>query len=555
MPGAFERKLREVRLRCSVNVLLEQCGRVLIWAGIVATAAILVERLFAIETITNSTTWCLGGMAAVVTIWLWRLGAPSRMQVALLVDERLKLHERFSTKLAMADLDDAFARAACQEAQDKSALVNPKRHFPMKTSQRWVYASGTWLLVAILVIFLPQKDLLGFLKKQEAQQKQAREFQVAITEIKESTDNVKLEIKQLGDPELSSSLEQLEAMGQATQPEIAKRQAIGKLGDLADKVKKMQTDVQLDSVQLMQEMLKQLRGSPQAFSQQLSRALAKGDFSQAADLMRQFQRQLEKGDMSKEQQEALSRQLQDLAAELEQLAQKNRQLTDELEKLGLDKDLAKLSAEQLRKALEKQGLRAEAIEQLLQKMAASRSAASQCSILSSAMGSCGSGAGGLSPDDLALLTGKFDELDSFKKQMILTQATLDEIERAIACLGEGMCQGQEGFQGPFREGLSQRYGPGTGGPGRGYGPRGKDEDGQTSTGKTKAKGQTKDGPVVASWYFKGSQVKGQAHREFSEVVAAGRDSAAEAISDNDIPPKYAESVKNYFGRLEETGPE
>lgn len=554
MPGAFERKLRAVRLRCSVNVLLEQCGRVLVWAGIVATAAILVERLLAIETINNWTAWCLGGMAAVVTIGLWRLGAPSRMQVALLVDERLKLHERFSTKLAMADLDDAFARAACQEAQDKSALVNPKRHFPVETSQRWVYASGTWLLVVILVIFLPQKDLLGFLKKQEDQQKQALEFQLAITEIKESTDDVKLAIKQLGDPELSSSLEQLDAMPQAAQPQAAKRAVIRKLGDLADKVKKMQTDVQLDSVQLMQEMLKQLRGSPQAFSQQLSRALAKGDFSQAADLMRQFQRQLEKGDMSKEQREALKRQLQDLAAQLEQLAQKNRQLADELEKLGLDKDLAKLSAEQLRKALEKQGLRAEAIEQLLQKMAACRSAASQCSTLSSAMESCGSGAGGLSPDDLASLTGEFDELDSFKQQMVLTQATLDEIERAIACLGEGMCDGP-GCQGAFREGLSQGSRPGTGGPGRGYGPRGKDEDGQTSTNKTKAKGQTKDGPVVASWYFKGSQIKGQAHREFSEVVAAGRDSAAEAISDNEIPPKYAESVKNYFGRLEEIGPE
>ncbi|MCK5173759.1 MAG: hypothetical protein KAR47_10235, partial [Planctomycetes bacterium] len=292
MPGVFERKLREVRLRCSVNVLLEQCGRVLVWAGIVATAAILVERLFAIETITNWTAWCLGGAAAVVAVGLWRIGTPSRMQVALLVDERLKLHERFSTKLAMADLDDAFARAACQEAQDKSTLVNPKRHFPVEASQRWVYASGTWLLVAVLVIFLPQKDLLGFLKKQEAQQKQALDLQLAVTDIKESTGDVKLAIKQLGDPELTSSLEQLEAMGQATQPEVAKRQAIGKLGDLADKVKKMQTDVQLDSVQLMQEMLKQLRGSPQAFSQQLSRALAKGDFSQAADLMRQFQRQL-----------------------------------------------------------------------------------------------------------------------------------------------------------------------------------------------------------------------------------------------------------------------
>jgi len=61
------------------------------------------------------------------------------------------------------------------------------------------------------------------------------------------------------------------------------------------------------------------------------------------------------------------------------------------------------------------------------------------------------------------------------------------------------------------------------------------------------------GPVIASWYFKGMQVKGEAKRAFAEVVQAGRDRAAEAISENQIPRKYEESVKKYFGRLEQSG--
>jgi hypothetical protein len=73
----------------------------------------------------------------------------------------------------------------------------------------------------------------------------------------------------------------------------------------------------------------------------------------------------------------------------------------------------------------------------------------------------------------------------------------------------------------------------------------------------KAMVQNKDqkGPTVASWYFKGTQVKGEAQREFSEVIQAGRDSAAEAISENQIPRRYEEAVKTYFGRLEKSADE
>ena len=50
------------------------------------------------------------------------------------------------------------------------------------------------------------------------------------------------------------------------------------------------------------------------------------------------------------------------------------------------------------------------------------------------------------------------------------------------------------------------------------------------------------------------QVKGEARRTFSDVVQAGRASAAEAISENEIPRRYEGAVKEYFSQLEESGP-
>jgi hypothetical protein len=140
-----------------------------------------------------------------------------------------------------------------------------------------------------------------------------------------------------------------------------------------------------------------------------------------------------------------------------------------------------------------------------------------------------------------------------QQQLMLTQASLDEITRAIACLGEGMGQGLGG-QGSFLEGLSDRYGPGTGGPGVGYGPRGMAAD-DTSTQRTRLQNKPGQGPAIASWYFQESQIKGEAKREFTEVVQAASDGAAAAISENEIPRKYEEALKKYFGRLEQSGGE
>ena len=554
MSKALEGKVRKVWFRCTINLLLKHMGRVLTTAGIVAVLTVLTERLLALSVINSLTAWSFGGVVTALILLLWLFRQPSRMQVSLLLDERLRLHERFSTTLALADSKDPFANAACSEARKTARRVNLQGHFPIQPSRCWIYAISTWLIAVMLILFMPQKDLLGFLRKQRQQEERAQQTQQAKVDIEQAANPVKLAVKQLGEPELADALSKLEQMPKDAKPQDIKRQAIRKLGNLSDKVKKMQSDMQLESVTLMQRMFKQLRGSPDVLSQKLRLALAKGNFADASNLLNQLQKQLAEGKLTQEQQKDLSKQLQSLAKQLQELAQKNEEFEKELEKLGLSKKLAELSDKQLRQSLQKQGLAAGKIEELLRRAAAFQSASSRCSGLGSAMAGCGAGAGGLSGDELAAVMEQLDELESIKQQLMLTEASLAEISRAIGCLGEGMCQGL-GCQGPFMEGLSEWSRPGTGGPGMGYGPRSIDDMGETSMKKTRLKNEPGQGPVIASWYFKASQVKGEAQRDYSEVIQAGRDSAAEAISDNLIPRKYEESIKKYFGQLEQSGRE
>jgi hypothetical protein len=552
----LEKKVRSVWIRCSINLLLKHTGRVLTVVGVIVLLAILTDRLLAlgiIKSINSQAILYFSAAAIILILLLWLLKQPSRMQVSLLLDERLKLRERFSTTLALVDSDDPFADAARNEARQKVEQASIQGYFPIRPTRCWKYVISMWLIAVLLFSFMPQKDLLGFLRKAKEQQKRAEQLEQTKVDIKDAADPVKLAVKQLGEPELADALNKLDQTPKDAKPQDIKRQAIRQLGDLSNRIHQMQSGMKLESVNQLQKMLKQLRGSSDVFSQKLRLALAKGKFSQASNLISELQKELAKGNLSPEQKKALAGQLQDLAKRLQELAQKNEEFEKELEKLGLNKELAKLNEQQLRQALTKQGLSDENIEDLLRKASAFRSAASMCAGLGNAMASCGAGAGQLSADGLAAAVDQLNKFDSLQQQLMLTQASLDEITRAIACLGEGMGQGIGG-QGPFMEGLANRFGSGTGGPGVGYGPRGMAED-DTSTQRTRLQNKPGQGPAIASWYFQESQIKGEARREFTEVIQAARDGAAAAINENEIPRKYEEAIKTYFGRLEQSGGE
>ncbi|MCU0916657.1 MAG: hypothetical protein MUC88_19160 [Planctomycetes bacterium] len=551
LSGVFRKKVRLVQVRCGLNLLLQQVGRILAVAGIVAALVVLVQRLLAVVVLTPMTLWVFWGVAAGIVLVLWVLRLPNRMQASLLLDERLGLRERCSTTLALLASDDPFARAARAESLAAIERASLRGHFPISLSRSWYYGVGAWLGAIALIFLLPQKDLLGLHQKKQQQRDEARKVAQAQTQVKQTADAVKAVVEKLDDPNLRDDLAKLEALTQPGQPQELKREAIKTLGNLSEKLKELRGGAQVDAANVTQQMLRRLLGSSDPFSQQLRMALAKGDFAQAANLLSQLQRDLAAGKLSDEQRKNLADQLQQLAKELRKLAEQRRELEQELEKAGLDKKLAQMSAQQLRQALQEKGLTPEQVEQIMNKMAASQMAADKCSGLAQAMAACGAGAGGLSADDLSQALEQLDTLESLQQQALLLQAGLDRIAEGIAGLGSGMGYGEG--QGPFREGWADGMSNGSGGPGQGFGPRDSDADGQTGTKSTRTRNTSNEGPVIASWYFKDMQVKGEARREFTDVIQAGRASAAEAISENEIPRKYEDAVKKYFGQLEQRG--
>ncbi|MGE5293873.1 MAG: hypothetical protein ACM3VT_03515 [Solirubrobacterales bacterium] len=547
LPKVFQAKVQAVRVRCGVNVLLRQAGKVLAAAGVVAALAVLAERLLAVRVLTPWSLWGFAGVVVATVLVLWVLNWPTRMQASLLLDERLGLHERVSTTLAFAQSDDPFARAARDESLNVLRYANLAGHFPIKLSRSWVYGAGTWAATIMMVLLIPQKDLLGFLREQQEQQKKTLAAQVAQTQVKKATEKVKDAVRALGDPNLVAELKKLDELGQRSEPQEVKREAIKALGDLSDKLKQMQAGSKLAAADVLQQTLKQLRGSVNPLSQQLRMSLAKGDFSQAANMLAQLQSQLNSGTLSADQRKELAAQMQDLGKELQKLADQKKQLEGELAKLGLDKKLATANSEQLRQALQKQGLSKENIDQLMKKIEAGQAAFAQCSSLGQALGGAASGDGTLSAEGL---TGAIDELgslDALQQEAFMLEASLADVTNLMGQLGAGMSEQWD-------------IGPGGGYGGKGIGLDTVDQHIVTSdplAANKMAKAPSRSsgsGTAVASWYFRDTQIKGEAQRPLAEVVQAGRATAAEAISENQIPRRYEDAVKTYFNQLEQSAP-
>jgi hypothetical protein len=549
MQKKITQKISSVRIRLSVNMLLEMSRHILFWIAIVVLAAVLSEKLLAVNLLTGHVQLGLLIVGSAVLLVWWYLNRPTRQKASVLIDDRLRLKERTSSLLSLEDKDDLFARAACQEATDKIVHTDIKGHFPISLSKGWSYSVGMWIAIALLIALMPQYDLLGALERQKEEDRKAMDVLAAEKLIELTSGSIKLAVKQLGDGSFEKDLDKLTANSPAQSPEAIKRRAIQKLGALSDRIKQLGDEMNKDSLAITKKMLKQLRPMSNVFSQKLQTALSKGDFSGARDMIKQMQQQLDKGQMTEEQKKQMSEQLRNLAKQLEQIAARNKELEDALKKLGLDKKMAKLSSEDLKKMLQKQNLSPQQIDQLLQKMAACKAACKSCSGLGKAMAACSIGAGGLDGDGLSQLAAQLNDMEAFEQRVKMMQASLSEIENAMSCLGQGMCQGSG--KGPWKPGQSTKYGNGSGGPGRGHGLVDKDADGKTSTKATKVQNKSGEGQIVASWYFKGEQIKGESSRELGQMVQAAKENAAESISNNEIPKRYEESVKNYFNGLEE----
>ena len=441
----IERQIRTVQRRLWLNGWLHRASWCLALTSCCFACVVLLTRLYGVHggVLLFWSAVGLGGMAilaAVIWTQVTRIG-PSAAAAKL--DEAAGLRERISSGRHCLDADDPFARAVVADAERISSSISVRSHIRLTIPRPLPFTAGSILLVAAMFLVPP-----GLLKGTEAvvadQQREElqttkvavkRQFDVLrdIVEATPTLEELKTELK-LIDPK---------AGGKLRTASDVRHEASKKIDNLSDLVKLKRARNEYAATKEMRKMLRGLK-PPQGAdtpTRKLVKALSEGDFKTAREAIQALKEQLATLQSPKDREMAkkVSRQLDDLARQLDRLAV-DRKLVEKLRKLGIDpKDaerllarLSKKDLDQLKKMLEKKGLSAEQIEKIAKQLQRRQGAGNMAKRLAGAMKNASQAAAagqmGDSVGALSLAAEQLSELEQLEQEM----AQLESVASALA---------------------------------------------------------------------------------------------------------------------------
>ena len=269
---------------------------------------------------------------------------------------------------------------------------------------------------------------------------------------------------------------------------------------------------------------------------------------------------------------------------MREMAKSLQQMQQQMEKLGKDlaeqlkngqPEIAQQTLQKMITQLNSANLTPEQLQKMLQEVSKAVDPASNYGKVADYLSSAatrmkGNNKAGAAQD----LSDASKELDKLMQQLGDAKeigATLDALNQASMCIGNGQCWGsckRPGFKPGGRPGRGVGTWADEGGQWDGVSTAGWDNSGvvrpdmegrgQTDRGDaelsdalqpTKVKGQFSPGGPMPSITLKGVSIKGQSKVDYTESVAAAQSDAQSALSQEKVPRAYQGAVKDYFDDL------
>ncbi|MEX2218077.1 MAG: hypothetical protein WD749_04890 [Phycisphaerales bacterium] len=511
------------------------------------------------------------GVAAVLALGWSALTRTRGLRVACELDERADLRESLSSALCFANSKDPWAAEVVRTARDKAVGVKVNQAIPITGPRFWPVPLALGLAMVVMVYTVPEWDVLGLFKKRQEQQQNQQRIQDVKAEIQKDHEKLQDLLNkakvELGEDEAKEGAEQKEIQN----PEQIRRSALKKLTTMQEKLNELKQGEKSLQLEALKQQLRQLKQPGPGPMDNMAKSLQKGDFDNAQKDLEELQKQMAAGEMSPEQKQEMQEQLKKLADQMAKLAEERKDLEKKLEQAGMNKEQAKQAAknpEALKKALEDLKEMSEEQKQELMKQAAAQNQACQnCQNMGQCMAQMAASMSkdGMSQEGMEAgekLAGQLSQMELAQADMEALELAMDEAMSQMAKLG-GQCQGGEPGEGegecegngisPWRAGDSTRMGNGSGGPGMGNGMSPDEIDSPVTIEKKKAASKQTAGPIIGTRLVYGDQVKGESRAEFAAAVASSTQAATDAIEGMVVPRELHNSVKSYFGSLENKG--
>ncbi len=345
-----------VRRRILLGQFLGSMGRVTLWAGIVLVAVSVGSKLVAgwwSPAGERGLWFVILGAIILIALGVWaflsRPRAEGDVAVASLIDVKLKLHDRLSTAVAVADRTDPFAQAAIEDglkiAGDKRLIESLGRAIPIVAPRNW-WAGPSFIVMACAVWWFVPGLSLG--NAQSADGLSEIQLQAARDAAKVQIETLQAKIET--NSELSKALgengEEKKLAGDASDeklqtPESVRRETTRQVNDLSKKLDELLTGEKAQQLEAMKDALSRIEPSKSGPLKELGEALKRGDGAAAKSALAKLQDQVKDGKMDEKTREELAAKLSEMTSQLKDAAKANDTLKKALENAGLDGALAK----------------------------------------------------------------------------------------------------------------------------------------------------------------------------------------------------------------------
>jgi hypothetical protein len=570
---------RKARRRLILNGLLEVVPKNLLIYLSLAGIAIAVSKLWPIGV--DGTTWFVASIAvalsaSVIHSMIWLIGhRPTLMQATMEIDRRYGLKERLSSALAIqtTESDSPLAVALQADALKKAETLDLRDNFPIRVTR-----PALWPLLpaACLAIFWFAPNPIS-----EAQQQALQNSQTSATQVKNATNPLleqlrkkRMEAEEKGLTETAELFKQLESELDELQKKgtLEKSDVLSKLNDLKEKMEERRKEVGAgENLQKNLDKLKDLADGP---AEELAKAMEKGDFDTAKEQVEQLRDKLLKDQLTPEEKQKLTEQLEQMEKALKEASEKNEAQKQELEKkleaaknAGDSQQAAELQRE-LDK-LESSNAQMEKLQEIAQQLA-------------NAKESMQSGQTSEAANQLQQLSEQLQELSEQAQESDELDQMLEEFEQSKEsmkcdeCKGEGCSKCQGGNSSSSQNGnkpgskgnkskaqQSENSKQGQGGKGKGAQSEGEgmgegqgagdrpEKENETDTYESQLRDKMQKGETVSGGKTGGANKKGVSREEVKKALENPVIEDAEALESEYLPRSRQDQTRDYFKNLRE----
>ena len=497
-------------------------------------------------------SWIIGGAvlgfltAAVLT---WK-GRSTSMDVAVEVDKRFGLKERLSSAMSLSDseAETKAGQALVADAESQAQTIDVRDEFRYRPSWRALLPLIPIVLL-IGLMFIPNAEKKVVAAEGEAIAKKKRE--VVVTEFKKKIEEKRERRLTKGLKDADKDVKSLEEKFDKLLEEgnmDDKKQSLVKLNDIKKQIEDKQREV--GNSKELRESLNKLKDSGTGPAKELADAMSEGDMEAAKKAIKKLADKLKSGKLSKVEMKKLAKDMEDMAQQLQKIADKHeaekKKLEDAIKKAAESGDLDKAAKLQeklnQKKAMDQQKNKMKKMANKLQKCANCMKPGSNGQ---KQAGKKGGQKPGQSAAEKAQAAGQ--SLDELAEEIEGMGQQLQDLEDL-----EDLQDLAEDFKNQMQGGGGAGDKPGKGdwatGEGQGQGKRHLEKE-NTGKFKTRDKGNLQRGETVVTGDADGENITGRSVSQTRELVRASMSKDSDPLQDRKLPKFRREHGQEYFKNL------